>query len=194
MPVKNISSDEEKRVFTIALNKEQRRELKQILKDHETINKERRAPVHINKNLQLTVDFDDIPFQYQDALMVKDTDKFLDSEYDGHYFTGMEKTSKSVNLTSIEQMLLELWKEVKIGEVLEDTMFLYKKIPSIDAEIKRRMKRQFENQVKLENFLVSSINSETEGVKFLNTVKNLYRMELNAMFEWLLKGETIDVW
>jgi hypothetical protein len=198
MPVRNASSVEEKKekitIFSIALNREQRKELKQILKDFEVIYKEAIAPLRINENIQLIVEFYDIPiiFQYQNVLKVKDVDKFLKSEYDNLYFAGMERTSKGVNLTQIEQILLDTWEQIDIyAEMVEDS---YKNIPSVDAEIKNRMRRQFENQVRLENFIISCIDNKTEGAKFLNKIKDLSGRELDEFFEWALKGETVKVW
>lgn len=198
MPIRNASSVEEKKekitIFSIALDREQRKGLKQILKDFEVINKETIAPLRINENLQLIVEFYDIPFifQYQNVLKVKDVDKFLKSEFDNLCFAGMEKTSKGVNLTQIEQLLLDTWKQIDIyAEIIEDG---YKNIPSVDAEIKNRMRRQFENQVRLENFLISCIDNKTEGVKFLNKIKDLSGDELDEFFEGALKGKTLEVW
>jgi hypothetical protein len=195
MPIINTSFPEEKKekiiVFSVSLNREQRKELKQILKEFEAINKEMTTPIRINENLQLIVEFYDIPliFQYQNVLKVKDVDKFLKSEFDNLRFAGMERTSKGVNLTQIEQLLLDTWKQIDIYvEMVEDS---YKSIPSVDAEIKNRMRRQFENQVRLENFLISCI---FDGGKFLNKIKDLSGDELDKFFEGALKGETLKVW
>lgn len=198
MPIRKASSDNEKKekiiIFSVALDKTQRNELKQILKERETINKEAIMPIRINDNLQIKVNFIEDPsfFQYQNVLRVRNIDKFLKSEYDNLYFDEMQKTGKNVNLTQIEQILLDTWNEMdQYIEMLEE---LYKEIPSVDAEIKKRMRIQFENQVRLEKFLLTCIEDKDQREKFLTVIKDLSMRETEDFIDSISKGETVKVW
>lgn len=189
MPIINKSvptkKDEESRIV-LTLPKENRKELKDLLKEWKLIKKEMERPLDINENLSIEMWIDELYFFYYDNPGDTKKSNAIDADYIG--MGSMSKKVKKQKLSDMEEILICTWNELNetgCSYYMFETIF---NLEPIKTELEKRTKMHRECQIKFEKFL----SNISHGV--LEVVKRQSNHHLEDLFDSLAKGNTIEMW